>query len=94
MKKQTIITNLHEYVNNFKNINFEQKQEQLYEMARVNVKSEFSYDIFVRGGDSYGTGRNEHGEPHFHFSDNIKNGKFKLSIYIQSADEWKKSKEP
>lgn len=44
------------------------------EMARINDPKEFPYDVFVYGGDSYGSGRNEHVEPHFHFADKIKGG--------------------
>ena len=43
-------------------------------MARINDPMVFPYDVFVYGGDSYGTGRNEHGDPHFHFADKIKGG--------------------
>ena len=46
--------------------------DPLIEEARINDTSDFPYDVFVYGGDSYGSGRNEHGEPHFHFADKIK----------------------
>lgn len=66
----------------------------ILEMARINDKDIFNYDVFVYGGDSYGSGRNEHGEPHFHFSDNIKNPqKFSLSILIPTPKEWNQNKE-
>ena len=66
----------------------------ILEMARINNKDDFNYDVFVYGGDSYGTGRNEHGEPHFHFSDNIKNPqKFNISILIPTLKEWEQNKE-
>ena len=64
----------------------------LVEMAKIN-KDEIPYDVYVNGGDSYGTGRNEHGKPHFHFADNMKNySKFKLSVLIPTIEEWKNNK--
>lgn len=66
----------------------------ILEMARINDKDIFNYDVFVYGGDSYGIGRNEHGDPHFHYSDNIKNPqKFNLSILIPSLKEWRQNKD-
>lgn len=80
-----MITKLNEYLNN---------TELVLEMARINDKQTYKYDVFVYGGDSYGTGRNEHGEPHFHFSDNIKNSKkFKMSILIPTETEWSQNKD-
>ena len=77
---------------NIKNIN--EFITPLLEFARINDKKKFNYDVFVYGGDSYGSGRNEHGEPHFHFSDNIKSPqKFKISILIPTDIEWKQNKE-
>jgi len=65
----------------------------ILEMARINNIKEFPYDVFVYGGDSYGSGRNEHGDPHFHFSDKIKGGDWQFSVFIPSVDEWKQNKE-
>jgi hypothetical protein len=92
MIKLKNLFNLNEY-KNLKSIHLH--DNSLVEMARINDKSEFPYDVFVYGGDSYGSGRNEHGEPHFHFSDNIKskNSKFKLSVIIPDFNEWKNNKE-
>ena len=67
--------------------------DPILEMARINDPKEFPYDVFVYGGDSYGSGRNEHGEPHFHFSDKIKGGKWQFSILIPSVEEWNQNKE-
>lgn len=67
--------------------------EPILEMARINDPKEFSFDVFVYGGDSYGSGRNEHGEPHFHFADKIKGGKWQFSILIPTVDEWLQNKE-
>ena len=39
-------------------------------------------------------GEKEHGEPHFHFTDNIQNpNKFSFSILIPTLTEWKQNKE-
>lgn len=62
-------------------------------MARINDPKEFPYDVFVYGGDSYGSGRNEHGEPHFHFADKIKGDNWSFSIFIPTFDEWNQNKE-
>jgi len=67
--------------------------EPILEMARINDPKEFPYDVFVYGGDSYGSGRNEHGEPHFHFADKIKGGKWSFSVFIPSVEEWNQNKE-
>jgi hypothetical protein len=67
--------------------------DPILEMARINDPKEFPYDVFVYGGDSYGNGRNEHGEPHFHFADKIKGGEYQFSVLIPSVEEWKQSKE-
>ena len=67
--------------------------DSLLEMARINNIDTFRYDVFVYGGDSYGSGRNEHGEPHFHFADKIKGGKWQFFVLIPSVDEWKQYKE-
>jgi hypothetical protein len=69
------------------------EHDYLVEMARINNIKDFPYDVFVYGGDSYGDGRNEHGEPHFHFSDKIKGGEYQFSVLIPSVEEWKQSKE-
>lgn len=79
-----------------KNIN-ELKQnnitDSLVEMANISNKKDFPYDVCVFGVNSFGSGRNEHGEPHFHFSDNIKNGDFEFSILIPTVEEWSQNKE-
>ena len=67
--------------------------DPILEMARINDPNEFPYDVFVYGGDSYGSGRNEHGEPHFHFADKIKGGKWSFSVLIPTVEEWKQNKE-
>ena len=65
---------------------------QIVEQARIGKRtSDFPYDVFVRGGNSYGSGRNEHGEPHFHFSDKSKS--FEFSILIPTKTQWKQHKE-
>ncbi len=69
------------------------EHDYLIEMARINDINEFPYDVFVYGGDSYGTGRNEHGDPHFHFTDKIKGGNWHLSVLIPTVEEWKQNKE-
>lgn len=67
--------------------------DPVLEMARINDPKELPYDVFVYGGDSYGTGRNEHGDTHFHFADKIKGGKFHFSVLIPTVEEWKQNKE-
>jgi hypothetical protein len=67
--------------------------DYLVEMARINDVKKFPFDVFVYGGDSYGSGRNEHGDPHFHFADKIKGGDWHFSILIPSVETWKQSKE-
>lgn len=67
--------------------------EPILEMARINDPKEFPFDVFVYGGDSYGSGRNEHGEPHFHFSDKIKGGVWQFSIFIPTVEEWNTNKD-
>ena len=67
--------------------------DPVLEMARINDPKEFPFDVFVYGGDSYGSGRNEHGEPHFHFADKIKGGKWSFSVFIPTVEEWKQNKE-
>ncbi len=62
-------------------------------MARINDKNQFPFDVFVYGGDSYGSGRNEHDEPHFHFSDRIKGGDFQFSVLIPTKSECEQRKE-
>ena len=59
------------------------------EMARVNDPKEFPYDVFVYGSDSFGTGRNEHGEPHYTFE---RKGEFYLKIKIPTLLEWNRNK--
>ena len=67
--------------------------DPILEMARINDPNEFPYDVFVYGGDSYGSGRNEHGKPHFHFADKIKGGEWQFSILIPNVVEWNQSKQ-
>ena len=67
--------------------------DTILEMARINDVKEFKFDVFVYGGDSYGVGRNEHGEPHFHFADEIKGGNWHFSIFIPTVKEWNQNKE-
>lgn len=67
--------------------------DPILEMARINDPKEFPFDVFVYGGDSYGSGRNEHSDPHFHFADKIKGGKWSFSVLIPTFVEWKQSKE-
>jgi hypothetical protein len=67
--------------------------DPILEMARINDPKEFPYDVFVYGGDSYGNGRNEHGEPHFHFADKIKGGEYQFSVLIPTVGEWNQNKE-
>jgi hypothetical protein len=67
--------------------------DPILEMARINDPKDFTYDVFVYGGDSYGSGRNEHGDPHFHFSDKIKGGKWQFSVFIPTVEGWNQNKE-
>jgi len=67
--------------------------DPVLEMARINDIKEIPYDIFVYGGDSYGSGKNEHGDPHFHFADKIRGGDWHFSILIPTVEEWNQSKE-
>jgi len=67
--------------------------DPILEMARINDPKEFPFDVFVYGGDSYGTGRNEHGDPHFHFADKIKGGNWQFSVFIPTVEEWNQNKE-
>ena len=67
--------------------------DPVLEMARINDIKEIPYDIFVYGGDSYGSGRNEHGDPNFHFADKIRGGDWHFSILIPTVEEWNQSKE-
>jgi hypothetical protein len=67
--------------------------DPVLEMARINDPSDFPYDVFVYGGDSYGSGRNEHGDPHFHFADKIRGGNWQFSILIPTVEQWKQNKE-
>jgi hypothetical protein len=85
--KKNIATKLNEFVDNHKNI------DMIIELAKIN-RDELPFDVCVFGGNSYGSGRSEHGEPHFHISDNInKPDKFKISILIPTINDWKNNKE-
>jgi hypothetical protein len=67
--------------------------ELLIEMAKIN-RDEIPYDVCVFGGSSYGGGRQEHGQPHFHYADNIKTpDKFKLAVIIPTIEEWQERQE-
>jgi hypothetical protein len=65
--------------------------DPILEMARINDPKEFPFDVFVYGG--YGSGRNEHGDPHFHFADKIKGGNWHFSVLISTFEEWNQNKE-
>lgn len=67
--------------------------DPVLEMARINDPKEFPFGVFVYGGDSYGSGRNENGEPHFHFTDKIKGGEWQFSVLIPTVGQWDQSKE-
>jgi hypothetical protein len=67
--------------------------DPVLEMARINDPKEFPFDVFVYGRNSYGSGRNEHGEPHFHFADKVKGGEWQFSIFIPTVKEWDQNKE-
>jgi hypothetical protein len=67
--------------------------DPILEMARINDPKDFTYDVFVYGSDSYGSGRNEHSDPHFHFADKIKGGKWQFSVFIPTVEEWNQNKE-
>ena len=67
--------------------------DPILEMARINDPKEFPFDVFVYGGDSYGSGRKEHGDPHFHFSDKIKVGNWQFSVLIPTVEQWGQNKE-
>lgn len=79
---------------NIKKINeFLKPDDYLVEMAHININDGFKYVVFVNGGNSYGKGRNEHGDPHFHFTDKTKGSNFQLSILIPTVEEWSQNKE-
>lgn len=65
----------------------------IIEMARINDITKYPYDVFVYGGDSYGSGRNEHGKLHFHFADKIKGGNWQFSVLIPTVEEWNQNKD-
>lgn len=65
----------------------------ILEMARINDKEKFPFDVFVYGIDPYGSGKNEHGDPHFHFADKIKGGDWQFSVLIPMVSEWEQNKE-
>lgn len=67
--------------------------DPILEMARINDTIEFPYDVFVYSGDSYCSGRNKHGGPHFHFADKIKGGKWNFSVFIPTVEQWNQNKE-
>lgn len=67
--------------------------DPILEMAQVNDPKDIPYDIYIYGGDSYGSGRNEHGDPHFHFADKIKGGDWHFSVLIPTINQWNQRKE-
>ena len=67
--------------------------EDVLEMARININDGFPNIVIVNGGNSYGAGRKEHGEPHFHYLDKFKGGQFSFSVLIPTVEEWNTSKE-
>jgi hypothetical protein len=67
--------------------------DPVLEMARINDIKQFPYDVFVYGGDSYESGRNEHVDPHFHFVDKIKGGDWHFSVLIPTVEGWNQNKE-
>lgn len=67
--------------------------DPILEMAQVNDPKDIPYDVYIYGGDSYGSGRNEHGDPHFHFADKIKGGDWHFSVLIPTIDQWNQRKE-
>ena len=69
------------------------KHDPLIEEARINDPKDFPFDVFVYGGDFYGHGRKEHGEPHFHFADKIKSGNWEFSILVPTVEQWNQNKE-
>lgn len=69
------------------------EHDPILEMSRINNIDEFPYDVFVYGGDSYGSGRKEHGDPHFHFADKIKGGGWQFSVLIPTVEQWIQNKE-
>jgi len=79
-----MITKMNEYK--------EFQDDMVVEMATISGK-DFPYVVFVNGGNSYGQGRNEHGEPHFHFTDNVKGSqRFDLSVLIPTIIDWNQNK--
>ena len=64
--------------------------DPLLEMTRINDPMEFPFDVFVYGD---GSGRNENGDPHFHFSDKIKGGKWQFSVLIPTVEQCNQNKE-
>ena len=84
MKHKKIIKSMNEFIEKDNDMNM-----ILEEMARINDPKEFPYDVFVYGGNSFGSGRNEHGEPHYSFS---KKGEFSLKIKIPTLLEWNQNK--
>ena len=67
--------------------------DPILEMAQVNDPKDIPYDVYIYGGDSYGSGRNEHGDPHFHFADKIKGGDWHFSVLIPTINQWNQRKE-
>jgi hypothetical protein len=83
--KKNILTNINKFTHN------QFDDDLIVEIAKING-DEFPYLVYVYGGNSYGQGRNEHGEPHFHFMDKNREIEFKLSIKIPSKIEWNENK--
>ena len=64
------------HLDEFKNF----RKDLLVEMATISDPSDgIPFRISVYGGNSYGTGRNEHGEPHFQV---FKKGELDIRVHI------------
>jgi hypothetical protein len=75
-------------------VDYHKGQELEIEIAHINGKDEFPYDVLVYGCTIYGIGENEFTIPHFHFTNNInKPDKFKLTIKIENIDNWNINKD-
>ena len=81
------------YIKNINEVPNIIEHDPILEMARINNIDEFPYDVFVYGGDSYVSGRKEHGDPHFHFADKIKGGDWQFLVLIPTVEQWNQSKE-
>jgi len=66
------------------------QDDLIVEKAKING-IEIPYNVYVYGGNSYGKGRNEHGEPHFYVYNKSK--KLQVIFKIPSTNQWKNKKE-